>query len=513
MKKPGVFVAFVLALLFTFTLSVAALAAPAAQDATPAAPAEEGSVAGIYVSAVYPAADASGLVQVLELYENQNAQLLSFYLGKEAPIVEAGTWGSGVDGTVILTITGQLDQAYEKPSVTTYTVDGDTLVDGNFVLSKLPQVTPADMESGTVPTLPDEPATGADPSGVYVSAVYPAADASGMLQLLALYADNNAQLSSIYVGKDAPIVEFGTWELVADGSVVLTVTGTIEQAYSEPSVTTYTRGGDALDDGLFILNKLPEVTPAEMDAMSAAPAEADSAMSGVYVSKVYPAADAPGLITVLALYANNNAEQTSIYLTKGAIGEVGTWAIDADGVLTVTMTGTAEQEYADPALTVYLVDGEALTDGPFVLSRLPEVTPAEMDAMTAPEPETVAEPVVEPVAAAVGPVAIYQSDIMPAASSPGRIITLTLNSDNTVVMSTDFMNDEPPIVEVGAWEEGENDQFTVSLTGTPEKEYAQPDVITFEQQGEQIVAVEYDQSLWGEAGLTLTELPAAEPQP
>jgi len=90
----------------------------------------------------------------------------------------------------------------------------------------------------------------------------------------------------------------------------------VEQAYAEPSVTTYSRGGDALDDGLFVFNLLPTVTPEDLDATSAAPAATESAVAGVYVSPVYPAADAPGLITVLALYANGNAEQTSINLTN-----------------------------------------------------------------------------------------------------------------------------------------------------------------------------------------------------
>ncbi len=83
MRKLVVTSALMLALLLTLAISVVAVAAPALQDAPAADSAEGASVAGVYVSAVYPAADASGLVQVLELYENQNAQLLSFYLVKK----------------------------------------------------------------------------------------------------------------------------------------------------------------------------------------------------------------------------------------------------------------------------------------------------------------------------------------------------------------------------------------------------------------------------------------------
>lgn len=489
--KKVIMAALLLATMLTFVLATTALAAPAAQDTAPATE-DQATIAGVYVSDVYPAADASGLVQELELYENQNAQLTSVYVGKDTPVVERGTWALDADGAVVLTITGQVDQDYDKPAVTTYTVDGDMLHDGAFVLTRLPQVTPADIEAGNVPELPDEPPTNEDPTGIYVSDLYPAADASGMLQMLELFANNNAQLISFYVAKDAPIVENGTWQLTDEGAVELTITGTADQTYDKPSVTTYTRGGDELDDGSFLFTMLHEVTPTEMDAMTA-PSSSD--MAGVYVSKVYPAADAPGLVMVLALYANNNAEQTSIYLTKGAVVEVGTWELDAAGVLTVTLTGTTEKKYSEPADTAYTVDGDTLAHGPFELTKLPEVTAEDMNDMTTP---------------LVEPVAVYQSDVMPAADSPGRVITLTLDSDNTVVMTTDFMNDEPPIVEIGTWEQGENDQFTVAITGTPDETYAEPDVITFEQQGDQIVAVEYDESMWGSAGLTLNAVTGAE---
>ncbi|MCB0049307.1 MAG: copper resistance protein NlpE N-terminal domain-containing protein, partial [Caldilinea sp.] len=189
--------------------------------------------------------------------------------------------------------------------------------------------------------------------------------------------------------------------------------------------------------------------------------------------------------------ANNNAEQTTIYLTKGAVSEVGVWAEEVDGSITVTMTGTLEQEYDEPSPVTYLRDGDLLVDGAFVFFKLDEITPEMMDALTAP---------------AVS--ATYKSDTLPAADSPGRVITLTLLDDGSLTMSTDFLNDQPPIEEVGTWEENADGTLTVSLTGTPDGEYDQPDVLTFEKDGDQIVAVEYDESMWGSEGLTLTEQPA-----
>ncbi|MEZ4610088.1 MAG: copper resistance protein NlpE N-terminal domain-containing protein [Caldilineaceae bacterium] len=134
-----------------------------------------------------------------------------------------------------------------------------------------------------------------------------------------------------------------------------------------------------------------------------------------------------------------------------------------------------------------------LQSGAFQLYRLEQITPAMMDAMTAPSVVTT-----------------YQSDTLPAASSPGRVITLTLYNDGSLEMSTDFLNDEPPIVEVGTWEQGDDDTLTVTLTGRPDRTYDEPVVIVFAQDGATLDAVEYDTSLYGSEGLSLTEQSAAE---
>ena len=68
-------------------------------------------------------------------------------------------------------------------------------------------------------------------------------------------------------------------------------------------------------------------------------------------------------------------------------------------------------------------------------------------------------------------------------------------------------------MSVTVWNLQHTADSAVSITGTPEEEYAEPDVITFVQQDDQIVAVEYAVTLWGEAGLTLTAVAAGETQP
>ena len=89
-----------------------------------------------------------------------------------------------------------------------------------------------------------------------------------------------------------------------------------------------------------------------------------------------------GYIAVLALFANNNAEQTTIYLTKGAVSEVGVWAEEVDSSITVTMTGTLEQgttsRHPSPICATATCWSMA-----FVFFKLDEITPEMMGALTA----------------------------------------------------------------------------------------------------------------------------------
>ena len=95
---------------------------------------------------------------------------------------------------------------------------------------------------------------------------------------------------------------------------------------------------------------------------------------------------------------------------------------------------------------------------------------------------------------------------LPAASGPGRVVTLSLNGDGSADMSTDFQNGKPPIVEVGTWQDNGDGTVTVTLTGRADGTmYAQPDVITFGLQGTELKAIAWDQVVYGSEGLTLSK--------
>ncbi len=99
-------------------------------------------------------------------------------------------------------------------------------------------------------------------------------------------------------------------------------------------------------------------------------------------------------------------------------------------------------------------------------------------------------------------VGVYQAGL-PAASSPDRQMTLSLSLDQSAQLSSDYLNGEAPITETGSWQDNGNNTATVTLSGRLDGVvYEAPVVITFRLEGGALTATEYDQTLFGSAGLT-----------
>ena len=94
----------------------------------------------------------------------------------------------------------------------------------------------------------------------------------------------------------------------------------------------------------------------------------------------------------------------------------------------------------------------------------------------------------------------YYEASLPAASSPGRLIGLSLRSTNDVEMTTDYLNATPEIVQIGNWSQPDSNTVLITLvtvgSGNPEK-----DTLTFVQEGQ---SLRYTGSDYGTDGLTLT---------
>ncbi|HEX7880150.1 MAG TPA: META domain-containing protein [Candidatus Eisenbacteria bacterium] len=91
---------------------------------------------------------------------------------------------------------------------------------------------------------------------------------------------------------------------------------------------------------------------------------------------------------------------------------------------------------------------------------------------------------------------------LPAASSPGRTITLMLNPDMTARMTTEYQNGEPPIVAMGTWRPNGREMAEVTLKR--EGHNAAPTTMSFRADANSLTAVDFDKDMWGSAGLKLT---------
>ena len=104
----------------------------------------------------------------------------------------------------------------------------------------------------------------------------------------------------------------------------------------------------------------------------------------------------------------------------------------------------------------------------------------------------------------------YQSDVLPAADSPGLQVALILYDDGSAEVYSDYLNDEPPIIEVGEWAQNDDGTLTLTVTGTTEVTYQQPISLTFQVSDDGALVVPGEAGgPFGEAGLVLnpTDLP------
>jgi heat shock protein HslJ len=98
----------------------------------------------------------------------------------------------------------------------------------------------------------------------------------------------------------------------------------------------------------------------------------------------------------------------------------------------------------------------------------------------------------------------YKAELS-AASSPGRIMVLNLYSDNSAVLTSDYQNGKPPVVEEGSWKTS-GKSVAISLDKMNGRKSYNPLDITFELMNSALVAVKYDEKVFGSDGLKLAKV-------
>jgi hypothetical protein len=92
--------------------------------------------------------------------------------------------------------------------------------------------------------------------------------------------------------------------------------------------------------------------------------------------------------------------------------------------------------------------------------------------------------------------------LRPAASSALQTISLTLSEDGSAEMTTDFHNDEEPIIEIGTWEENGDGTILLTLTGRADESYEEPTEVTFQVEDGILASVDAEER-YGSEGLQL----------
>lgn len=438
---------------------------------------------------------------LVSIAEDGSATMAFFNLEDQLATVYRGVWLLDPYGTVTLELEVPAEASCsgeESVGTITFLPSPNTATltavhypaclwgDGGLTLLRVADETIAQIEAFYA-------SAGLMPGLVFQSDILVAADDAERQLTLNLGQSDQAMMVTETFDGEAPTVEYGEWAATVY-TVTVTLTGTEDATYAEPDVLTF----GFLKDGTgrmaafeFDEEKYGEQgllmthTPQLPEMLAQAEAEAAPEIPGVYTSELLPAADSPGLVLTLALFDNGNALSTANYLNGEApIVELGTWTDNEDGTLTLSITGTADEEYDEPSTPIFAVADDRLESDNIILTKLP----------------------VADLAMESAPVAYFQSDTLPAASSPGRVIELVFFDDGTAFMRTDFLNDEAPIDEIGVWEQAD-DTVTVTLLGRPDQEYDEAVVIVFADEGDQLVAVEYDESLYGTEGFVLYAQP------
>lgn len=198
----------------------------------------------------------------------------------------------------------------------------------------------------STPALAEESAAPVSATGIY-KAFAPGASSPGLDMTLYLNTDGTLRMVNDYQNEEPPFVEIGEWSEV-DSSVTITVTGPADPAYpqpAEPAVRTFTLAGGQLTSADWIgpwyefgALATGEVTPA-YEASALTDAAAENNFAGFYKS-FSPSASCCGLDRTLLLAFDNSARLTSDYLNGEApIVETGSWEVDDEGRITVTLTG------------------------------------------------------------------------------------------------------------------------------------------------------------------------------
>jgi hypothetical protein len=128
-----------------------------------------------------------------------------------------------------------------------------------------------------------------------------------------------------------------------------------------------------------------------------------------------------------------------------------------------------------------------------LLIALLALAACDVAGLPAPEEPVAPAPQEQPQPAAVEAqpaefVGVYTASL-PAADTPGRDITIELAADGAVTVTSDYLNNQPSIVETGAWSANPSGTVTVVLTAQGDQQYFEPRAFLVGIEGDELLVM------------------------
>ncbi len=334
--------------------------------------------------------------------------------------------------------------------------------------------------------------------GIYASEPVVWPDGSEVDFTLLLSVDGSAAIITYNLGSGDSYTEKGGWEITEDGLLSVSMTGDGESEYAEPYVTTFAVDGEILtavefDTDYFGTEELVLTLQMSEDelAATAGASAARTPVGGMYASSAMVGEDGGVGMALLLLREDGTAQGNVNYFDGASLPDVqlGAWSENEDGTVSILLMAIL-QSGADGAEVVEMDESIERTyaigeNGELIGENL-TLYPVASEAI----------PTAEPVALS------FSSEVLESETTDGLVITFTIYEDGNFAAASDFMNDEPPFMEYGVWEEGEDGALMVTITGDQESEWEEPLIFNVEMQEDGSILALNDE-VFGRRGLPL----------
>ncbi len=237
----------------------------------------------------------------------------------------------------------------------------------------------------------------------------------------------------------------------------------------------------------------PAATPVDTAASFDPAAE----VVGIYKT-ILPAASSPGIDGTLYLSDGGSLRQVLDYLNEDEpLVEVGTWTVAPDGIVTLTVTGQEGQAWDVPSVSTFQAGEHTLTAMPNqdALGAILAVW-YKFGSLATGQVEMPYDAAIAAQRMANTLADTYRA-FQPSGSCCGQDISLSLHTDGIALLKTDYLNGEPAIEEVGAWESTGPTSLRVTINGRQDRVYQTPEVTEY---------VVEDGALRSETGLVLRSI-------